>query len=398
MTFTDKDKERFFEKVEKIDGGCWLWEGGKMHYDYGRFHIKKKSYRAHRISYEMEFGEIPDDLPLRHTCDTPSCVNPEHLTPGTLAENTQDMIEAGNGAIGKKGDDHHLSKVTNVQAMEARLRYALGDIPIDAIAKKYKLSYAGMYNLLANKTWKHVGGPTGIIQRDRALYATKDVDYSKKLTAADVIAIRICFFNSDISILQIANKYDVSFACIKKILKFKTWKHVDGPRSDLSKEALVARKKSRLKKNDMKRFMERIKITRDGCWEWQHSMSADGYGIFIMENRDYRAHRASYELFKGEIPPGLFICHSCDNTKCVNPEHLTADTHINNMGDMVKKGRATKLIGNLHPNAKLMEADVKTIRERHANGNISQLALSREYNISTATMSMVINRKIWQHI
>lgn len=84
------------------------------------------------------------------------------------------------------------------------------------------------------------------------------------------------------------------------------------------------------------------KVTVDGCWEWQGNRSIDGYGI--VSNHVYGitregAHRVMYKLHKGPIPEGLVIRHKCDNPPCVNPEHLEVGTALDNINDMLDRGR-----------------------------------------------------------
>lgn len=75
-----------------------------------------------------------------------------------------------------------------------------------------------------------------------------------------------------------------------------------------------------------------------GCWEWQKTLSSFGYGQMYWRGKQYRTHRLSYYLFKGELN-GLDVCHSCDNKKCNNPDHLWLGTHRENMLDHIGKGR-----------------------------------------------------------
>jgi hypothetical protein len=85
-------------------------------------------------------------------------------------------------------------------------------------------------------------------------------------------------------------------------------------------------------KTTLDRFLKKIKISNNDCWEWQAQIDQGGYGKF----QSGFAHRWSYRYYKGD-PTGLLVCHSCDNRKCVNPNHLWLGTHRDNMNDMVKK-------------------------------------------------------------
>lgn len=89
----------------------------------------------------------------------------------------------------------------------------------------------------------------------------------------------------------------------------------------------------------LKRLLSYVFYSPDGCWYWIGPVGIRGYGRFSFDGKNRIAHRVSYILHKGD-PGKLLVCHSCDNTLCVNPGHLFLGTNKDNMVDMVKKGRS----------------------------------------------------------
>lgn len=97
MCSMEAARERFFSKVERSDG-CWLWKAGLSKTGYGAFGYNNKVIKAHRFSYCLHNNcslESITGLVIRHSCHTPACINPSHLSIGTQAENINDTLSAG---------------------------------------------------------------------------------------------------------------------------------------------------------------------------------------------------------------------------------------------------------------------------------------------------------------
>lgn len=136
---------------------------------------------------------------------------------------------------------------------------------------------------------------------------------------------------------------------------------------------------------------------KHGCWEWLGPRQASGHGYWTKNGLRDKAHRWSYRLHFGEPPPGKFICHTCDNPSCVNPGHLYAGTHLENMRDMRERGRAARPIGEKHPGARLTESDVAAIRSLHGAGE-TQRSLAKRFGVAPSTISMAVRGANWGHV
>jgi hypothetical protein len=143
----------------------------------------------------------------------------------------------------------------------------------------------------------------------------------------------------------------------------------------------------------LERFLSFVKYNEDtGCWDWIGSKNNKGYGTFSMSFREYTfAHRASYILYKGSIPDGIVVRHTCRG-KCVNPDHLELGTKRDNENDKIRDGTLTN--GEQNGCSKLTDDIVKLIRK----SDKSQRQLAKEYNVSEGTISMIINNITWKHL
>lgn len=138
----------------------------------------------------------------------------------------------------------------------------------------------------------------------------------------------------------------------------------------------------------------------DGCWEWTGKL-CQGYGRFHRDGHEFQAHRESYQFAYGKLACKLFVCHSCDNRKCVRPDHLFAGTHTDNMQDMWRKGRGktnpTPQPGESNPMAELSDRDVRIIRSLGEFG-IPQKIIAAAFGLSFQHISDVLAGNRWRHL
>lgn len=152
---------RFWNKVNKTDE-CWNWTGGTVqsnYYRYGIFKDGKKAVRAHRFSFAMYNGSVPEGLFVCHACDNPLCVNPAHLFLGTAQDNATDMVNKGRQA---KGTTVHNAVLTDGKVKQIRQMYAertasgKRKYTQQQIADKYGCTRRNISDIVNNKTWGHV--------------------------------------------------------------------------------------------------------------------------------------------------------------------------------------------------------------------------------------------------
>lgn len=145
-------------------------------------------------------------------------------------------------------------------------------------------------------------------------------------------------------------------------------------------------------------------VKKNGCWEWQDPLHPFGYAYATNyeTNKKEHVHRISYRIFKGDIPEGLYVCHTCDNRRCISPDHLFIGTAKENMLDAKVKGRMehVKLLaskGEKNGNAKLDEGKVREIRQEIAKG-IRCTVIARKYGIASSVIYLIRDGKAWKHV
>lgn len=142
--------KRFWAKVQKTDG-CWQWTACVQD-GYGRFRLDGTMRLAHRVSWELEHGAIPDGLNVLHRCDNGVCVRPSHLFLGTQLANVTDCIAKGRYPDRARENNGH-AKVNSVIAAEIRARHAAGE-SYRKLGPEYGLHWGHIGNIVRGQSWK----------------------------------------------------------------------------------------------------------------------------------------------------------------------------------------------------------------------------------------------------
>lgn len=134
-----------------------------------------------------------------------------------------------------------------------------------------------------------------------------------------------------------------------------------------------------------------------GCWLWLAGVRRRGYGIISLEGPHFGngvAHRVAWELYRGPIPEGMSVLHRCDVPGCVNPDHLFLGSALDNVIDMLAKGRAKPPRGEEHHTTHLTDGDVCAIRASREPGH----TLAASFAVSQSTISEIRSGKRWRHV
>lgn len=184
IKFNQGNLKRFWGKVNKSedDGGCWEWIGHKDKGGYGKCNFNDKGFRAHRASYIIAYGNIPEGKLICHKCDRPSCIRPDHLFLGTNLENIADRNSKGRQSKGEKhaaimrsrdlrgdknparihpelmprGEKSGTAKLTELKVIEIRKRYAAGGTTQKKLGAEYNVHFTLIGYIVNRKVWAHV--------------------------------------------------------------------------------------------------------------------------------------------------------------------------------------------------------------------------------------------------
>lgn len=140
------------------------------------------------------------------------------------------------------------------------------------------------------------------------------------------------------------------------------------------------------------RFWSKVDIAgEDDCWPWKAS-KRNGYGQFTLGKDENRipAHRMSYLLSVGDVLDGLLVCHKCDNRPCCNPSHLFVGTDLDNVRDMISKGRRRR-------RNKLSQDDIPEIFKMGSLG-IAHWKIAGHFKVSRTAITRILLRQLWRGV
>jgi hypothetical protein len=140
----------FKKRIYEIDTGCWMWRGAHIPAGYGSLKFGGTNQLAHRVSWQVHRGPIPDGIYVLHKCDVKGCVNPSHLFLGTASDNVKDLFQKGLASRVGVLNPRVLIREEDVSDIRASTKST------KELATEYGVSYFGIWNIRKRRTWRHV--------------------------------------------------------------------------------------------------------------------------------------------------------------------------------------------------------------------------------------------------
>lgn len=148
-------EQRFWEKVNKTDD-CWEWTAALNSSGYGTISVNGKERRAHRISWQLHYGTIPEGMLVCHKCDNRKCVNPDHLFLGTNSDNIHDCCVKGRRPR-QSGENNNSAKLTSDDVEEIRDLYKGKNFNCRQLAKIFNISTSHVAGIIRGRYWMKEG-------------------------------------------------------------------------------------------------------------------------------------------------------------------------------------------------------------------------------------------------
>ena len=366
----------FWTKVElHSPQDCWEWVAANdgLH-GYGAFGVAHRKVRkAHRVAYELTFGQIPGGKGVLHICGNPPCVNPYHLRVGTQADNAFDRRAMGREPLGQSRSN---AKLNNAHAKEIHARHYQHGESVSYIARDFaeagRVSEAAVYAIVNGRSWRSVVDPT-INDHAKAVHENE---------------MRLLEWGTPFT--PIPQGLLLSRSCSEQPCREPN-------------HALFTIDEESYREAEYERtvelFWSKVAVGDAGaCWSWTGAKSDAGYGMFSLDGKRRPAHRIAWELHHGPtIPDELLACHTCDQRACVNPYHVYPGTHKDNANDATERGRWNHKKGEDSAASKLSSDDVLSFVARY-NAGESGRAIALDYDIGFSVVHSIMSGETWAHL
>lgn len=221
MIISEKQTDSFWNNVKKSDT-CWVYGKSSSRWNYGHVTINGKSVLAHRMSYTIHYGDIPNGMIVCHKCDNPPCINPDHLFLGAHKDNSIDMSNKGRGSL-KRGEKHPGAKLKEEDVKE--IFKLSGQLSQRAIAEKFNVTQGLVQRILKHKTWQNI---TSSLKSMSAVGLASNQKGSNsgraKLSEKDVsIILKMKGLKTSV---QVGKEFNVTSGNIRSIWARRSWIHL----------------------------------------------------------------------------------------------------------------------------------------------------------------------------
>ena len=350
IKFNSTAFERFWSKVNKDGpvpehrpdlGQCWVWMGQIADTGYGMF--KPISYvmvQAHRASWVLAYGDIPEGLQVLHRCDRRSCLRPDHLRAGTVGDNSRDMAAKLRGNTTKLSADD----IDYIRMVYKWGRH--GDV--NDLAEKFGISRSNVRRVAKSISFKDIGSD---INHDEEFIAGSGLPRPPAMDGSQIETVamraRMNLVGDAYDRLTVKSFLeDVGHSDSKWLCICICGREAIARTSNLRRGKPIScgclndeRRRSKQPPLEVRFWALVDKRGPDECWLWKGSLT-DGYGHIKRKGIKMGAHRASWEIAHPNEPrlgPTDDICHKCTVPTCVNPNHLfRANQAINNFDRDIK--------------------------------------------------------------
>jgi predicted XRE-type DNA-binding protein len=157
-----------------------------------------------------------------------------------------------------------------------------------------------------------------------------------------------------------------------------------------------------IQQSDINRFWSKVDQSGD-CWIWTGKLHRDdgwGYGRFYVHTQEgtitVKVHRLAYMITYGDIPSGLCVCHRCDNPRCIRPDHLFLGTNLDNIQDMVQKGRQAR--GERNGLSRFTSEQVRSMRHLYTVDRMRQAEIARVFGVDRRTVNRIVRYQLWRDV